>query len=169
MSGAAYKYSKTLDFRAVNPARDAATLIAFGRDLYGESLAGDSSFLREFGAKGERFPIWIAGCAAANRDFAAFLTEDGMAIGMAVLGGAADERDVGHVHHFYMTPSHRGQGFGGLLDDYARVTLRRAGYARARLNVTTRNARAIRFYIAQGWRDVSGGARGKLRFFEVAL
>jgi len=169
MSGAAYKYTKMLDFRAVNPVRDAATLIAFGRDLYAASLGNDTQFFREYGVYGERFPRWIAGCGAENRDFAAFLTEDGVEIGMAVLGGEAGERGVGHVHHFYVTPSHRGQGFGGLLDDYARATLRGAGFSRARLNVTARNARAMRFYIAQGWREINPKARAPLRFLEVAL
>ncbi|MHA7871355.1 MAG: GNAT family N-acetyltransferase, partial [Hyphococcus sp.] len=75
----------------------------------------------------------------------------------------------GHVHHFYVKPTHRGQGFGGLLDDYARETLRRAGSVRARLNVTARNARAIRFYLAQGWEDIGAPPGSALRFMQVAL
>ena len=69
-----------------------------------------------------------------------------------------------------MLPSHRGQGFGGLLDDYARATLRNAGCRRARLNVTPVNARAIRFYQAQGWEKAQSarGASGLINM-EVAL
>ena len=87
---------------------------------------------------------------------------------MAVLGANRREPTIGHVHHFFVSDTHRGQGFGGLLDDYARATLRRAGFGRARLNVTTRNKRAIRFYLAQGWEDVGAGGAG-LRLMEVAL
>ncbi len=166
--GAPYHYAKTIGFRPADPVADAETLIAFGRGLYAESLGDEAGFRRDFGQRGQRFPFWIAACAAADPSFAAFLTEDKKVIGMAVLGADRSNKSVGHVHHFYVRTSHRGRGFGGLLDDYARSTLRRAGFVRARLNVTVRNARAIRFYLAQGWVDV-GGARPGLRLMEVAL
>jgi len=169
MSGAApYRYAKTIGFRPINGIADAPTLIAFGRGLYFESLGSEAHFFRDFGERGQRFPFWVAACAAIDPGFAVFLTEEEKIIGMAVLGADHREKAVGHVHHFFVTASHRGQGFGGLLDDYARATLRSAGFTRARLNVTPRNARAIRFYLAQGWDDVSG-AKSDLRFMEVAL
>ncbi len=169
MSGAApYHYAKTIAFQQIDVIADAATLIAFGRGLYFESLGNEAQFHRDFGERGRRFPFWVAACIAIDPGFAVFLTEDEKIIGMAVLGADRREKTVGHVHHFFVTASHRGQGFGGLLDDYARATLRRAGFVRARLNVTTRNDRAIRFYLAQGWDDVGGGKPG-LRFMEVAL
>lgn len=169
MSGAApYRYAKTIAFRPINAIADATKLIAFGRGLYFESVGTEAQFLRDFGARGQRFPFWVAACAAIDPGFAVFLTEEENIIGMAVMGADRRETAVGHVHHFFVSESHRGQGFGGLLDDYARATLRRAGFARARLNVTTRNDRAIRFYLAQGWDDVGSGS-SSLRFMEVAL
>ena len=167
---APYQYARTLAFRTVDPLADAAVLTAFGRDLYVESLGDDAAFRRDFGRYGQKFPLWIASCAAADPAFAALLTEDDAPAGLVALGRSMRDGDVGLVHHFYVKPSHRGRGFGGLLDDYARDVLRAAGCVRARLNVTARNARARRFYIAQGWRDI-GGAPGpsSLRFMEVAL
>ena len=164
---APYKYAKTLAFRAVDPVADAATLIAFGRDLYVESVGGDGAFRRDYGRRGEGFPAWIGRCARADPAFAALLTEDALPIGLIVLGAEPRDGDIGHVHHLYVAPAHRGQGFGGLLDDYARETLKAAGCARARLNVAGRNARALRFYAAQGWTEA--GRRRGLVWMELAL
>jgi GNAT superfamily N-acetyltransferase len=166
---APHKYANTLAFRPANPYTDARALIAFGRDLYIESLGNAAAFERDFGKGGERFPVWVASCAASSPDLAALLTEDGGAIGLVVLGRDRRDPRLGRVHHFYVIPSHRGRGFGGLLDDYARETLRRAGCARARLNVASGNARAIRFYAAQGWSEIARRASSVLRYMEVAL
>ncbi len=169
-NSATHKYAGALAFRPARPLADSATLIAFGRDLYIESLGSDAGFRRDYGARGQKFPLWIAACSASHADFAALLTENGEAIGFVVLGRNSRDRCLGHVHHFYMAPFHRGQGFGGLLDDYARATLRNAGCRRARLNVTPINGRAIRFYQAQGWekKQPPRGGAGLLNM-EVAL
>ncbi len=161
------RYSKALKFRRVDAQNDAALLIRFGRDLYRRSLGREDPFYRDYGRYGVNFPVWIGTCAATNPDFAKFLLEDGEEIGLVVLG--LDDRDpgVGRVHHFYITPDHRGQGFGGLLDDYARDILKDAGARLARLNVTARNRRAIRFYQAQGWAEKA--RRGGLIFMETRL
>lgn len=166
-SGAYAKYAKTLGFRAIDPVADAPLLIRFGRDLYIESVGDDAAFRRDYGPKGERFPHWVASCAVTRPAFAAFLTENAVPIGLVVVG--ADHDGAGHVHHFYVKPSHRGRGFGGLLDDYARETLRNAGFRKARLNVTARNDRALRFYAAQGWREIPRLPGARLRYMEVAL
>jgi len=164
---ASYRYAKKLYFRAIDAVADAKTVIEFGRDLYLESLGSDAAFRRDYGQKGERFLSWLAVCGAAGPGFAALLEEEGDAIGLVAMGEDARNAMLGHVHHFYIRRTHRGQGFGGLLDDYARETLRRAGFRRARLNVTARNKRAIRFYTAQGWEMLPGA--GALRHMEVAL
>ncbi len=161
------KYAKALAFRPACPQGDASILIAFARDLYRESLGSDAGFWHDYGACGEKFPLWIAACAAADPGFAAMLTENGAAIGLVVLG-MSRRKALGHVHHFYVVPERRGQGFGGLLDEYARRTLGRAGASRARLNVAPRNERAIRFYLAQGWQKTPRTA-SRLINMEVAL
>ncbi len=168
MAGEAYvKYSKSLTFRRVLPERDARLLIRWGRDLYKQSLGREDAFYRDYGRYGGSFPIWIASCAAANPSFAKFLVEDGREIGLAVLGLDETNAEVGRVHHFYVATTHRGQGFGGLLDDYSRDVLADAGARRARLNVAAGNARAIRFYEAQGWEETQ--RRGGLIFMETKL
>lgn len=168
MADEAYvKYSKALTFRSINAKRDAALLIRFGRDLYRASLGREDAFFRDYGRYGAGFPKWIDACADANPAFAKILDEDGAEIGLVVLG--LDERDanIGRVHHFYITPDHRGQGFGGVLDEYARKTLKAADATFARLNVTARNSRAIRFYNGQGWKEKA--RRGGLIFMETRL
>ncbi|NNE41616.1 MAG: GNAT family N-acetyltransferase [Marinicaulis sp.] len=169
-----YRYAKQLSFRKVRPASDAKMLIAFGRALYRASTGGCEAFAREFGASGAGFIGSIENCVARNPDFAAFLDEDQHTVGFVALGVSPRDDELGRVHHFVVTSSHRGQGFGGLLDDYARGTLRAAGCSRAILNVTAHNERAIRFYEAQGWRlqSTQDGATekpGGLRWYEVAL
>lgn len=161
------RYSKSLSFRSIDPKRDAATLVRFGRDLYRESLGREDAFFRDYGRYGAGFVEWIAACSEKNDSSAKILDEDGADIGLVALG--VDERasSVGRVHYFYVTPDHRGQGFGGVLDDYARDTLKAAGAATARLNVTARNKRALRFYKGQGWKEKA--RRGGLIFMEARL
>lgn len=168
-SGAYARYSEILAFRPPDPAGDDAALIAFGRDLYVESLGNDRAFRRDYGARGERFPCWIASCAASGPGFAALLIENGAPIGLVALGRDRRDKKLGRVHHFYVVPHRRGRGFGGLLDDYARETLARAGCRRAMLNVTAQNDRALRFYAAQGWVEMATHARAGLRYMEIAL
>lgn len=167
--GAPHRYAETLRFRPIDPLADDVALIAFGRDLYVESLGNAAAFEREYGADGTGFARWIASCSATRPGFAALLVENGAPIGLVALGVDARDPSLGRVHHFYVVPGHRGRGFGGLLDDYARETLKGAGCRRALLNVTARNDRALRFYAAQGWREIGAGAPSRLRFMEVAL
>ncbi|MEM8772282.1 MAG: GNAT family N-acetyltransferase [Pseudomonadota bacterium] len=161
------RYNKKLAFRTARPVADAALLIRFGRDLYKESVGREDAFYRDYGRYGASFPLWIANCLSRDPSFAALLTEDGREIGLIVIG--MDERDetLGRVHQLYVTPSHRGQGFGGLLDDYARDILSALGARRARLNVAVGNARAIRFYKALGWEEMT--RRGGLLWLETRL
>lgn len=161
------KYSRSLKFRQIKPAADAGLLIRWGRDLYRESLGREDAFYRDYGRYGASFPVWIASCLAGNPDFAAMLTEDSRPIGMAVLGHDQNNPALGRVHHFYVEESHRGKGFGGLLDDYARDALTGVGAVRARLNVACANERARRFYKAQGWEETD--RRGGLVWMETAL
>lgn len=161
------RYSRALAFRHVSATHDGALLIAFGRDLYRESLGREDAFYRDYGRRGVNFPRWVASCGGANRAFAQMLEEDGAPIGFVVLGCDARDASIGRVHHFYVQPAHRGRGFGGLLDAYARKTLKTAGAHSARLNVTVSNARAIRFYHAQGWEEKA--RRGGLIFMETNL
>lgn len=166
---APYRYAQDLALRPIDPFADNRVLTAFGRGLYRESTGDDAAFMRAYGLIGERFAQWIAFCGMTNPAFASFLTENRRPIGMAVMG--LDQRDpsLGRLHHLYMIASRRGQGFGGLLDDYVRETLRRAGATRIVLNVAAGNARAIRFYDAQGWADAGASRDGALRYMRVAL
>lgn len=161
------RYSKALLFRPVRPEQDASLLIGFGRALYRASLGREDAFYRDYGRYGASFPAWISACVDADPAFARLLVEDGEEIALVVLG--LDDRDatIGRVHHFCVASSHRGQGFGGLLEDYAREVLKARGCRRIRLNVAAGNARAIRFYKAQGWEETA--RRGGLLFMEASI
>ena len=165
---APYRYASELAFRLIDPQADGDLLVEFGRQLYIESLGSDAAFKRDFGVFGQKFPLWIATCIAENPKNAAFLTADNVVVAMVVVGRDRRDNRVGHVHHFFVAQAHRGRGIGGLLDDYARDVLRKSGFTLAKLNVTAQNNRALRFYLAQGWRDVTT-KNSKLRIMEVDL
>ncbi|MEM9704464.1 MAG: GNAT family N-acetyltransferase [Pseudomonadota bacterium] len=148
-------FRRNIAFRPASPDADRRTLIAFGAGLYIASTGSTAAFYRDYGPYGVRFPVWIARCADRDPGFAAIMTHENQDIGFVVLGADAKNPAIGCVHHLYVREDRRGYGFGGVLDDYARDALRAAGYDEAMLNVTPINARAIRFYEAQGWRPVS--------------
>ena len=168
---APYRYAERLDFRPVDLERDEATVISFGRALYLASLDDDRQFHQEYGRDGKKFAFWVAFCGGQDRSFASLLTENDIPIGMVVGGPTTPEVEgTGHLHHLYVMPSHRGQGFGGLLDDFAREAFKSSGFTRARLNVTKKNERAIRFYLAQGWEDIPlSSKKSRLRYMETVL
>ena len=99
-NSATHKYTGALAFRPARPLADSATLIAFGRDLYVESLGSDAGFRRDYGARGQKFPLWIAACSASRADFATLLTENDKPIGFVVLGRNSRDRNLGHVASF---------------------------------------------------------------------
>ncbi|MHA7873715.1 MAG: hypothetical protein ACX939_15300, partial [Hyphococcus sp.] len=62
---APYRQVGALAFRPASPIADGPLLTAFGRDLYVESLGGAAQFQHDFGRAGQKFPLWIASCAAS--------------------------------------------------------------------------------------------------------
>jgi GNAT superfamily N-acetyltransferase len=84
----------------------------------------------------------------------------GVVCGFVTTGPSPDEDLAGaaEVHALYVDPAAWGTGVGRRLMAGARRDLRRQGYAEAALWVLAGNARAERFYGADGWRP-DGGRR----------
>ena len=82
------------------------------------------------------------------------LEHDGRVMGFAHVFPSRDDdaaREVGEITSICVMPDLWGRGAGGMLLDRALESLRAAGCSSATLWVLDTNARARRFYEAQGW------------------
>jgi len=133
--------------------RHGAAAIALARDAFVESFGSAERFERENGADGERLvgilrerqrtdPRWVMGAE-----------EQGRLAGLLVLGALPGPPPRGHLMLLAVEPAARGTGLATRLLALAVETLRSGGWDRARLHVTERNARALRFYLREGWTD----------------
>lgn len=68
--------------------------------------------------------------------------------------GIRDEFGRGGIQNLGVTPEHRGQGLGSCLLHHALVGFRRAAVRCVHLEVTARNASAVRLYRNMGFRHV---------------
>ena len=149
-----------LEFRAIDVDRHADLCVAFRADVFAISFADPERFWREFGASGERYLAWLREEIRKYPDgqLHAWLGEE--VVGQIEMRPLADDPTCGYVFLYYVVPAWRGTGIAALLDSQAVAWLRAQGCRRARLSVSETNARAIRFYRRQGWRD-TGPRPGK--------
>lgn len=91
------------------------------------------------------------------------VADDGSMIGGMAFATAEDEGKTLVLHQLYVAPSCQGQGIGGLLLDEVESCFPEAGTVR--LEVEERNARAVSYYLSQGFsqvrkidRELVGGA-----------
>ena len=85
------------------------------------------------------------------------VAEDGDAIlGFAATGSAADAPGVGELAALYVEPGAWGRGVGRELIAAARARLVKRSFGEAVLWLMVGNARAARFYEADGWHEVAG-------------
>lgn len=80
------------------------------------------------------------------------VADDGKMIGGMAFATAQDEGKTLVLHQLYVAPSCQGQGIGGLLLDEVEGCFPEAGTVR--LFVEERNAKAVAFYLAQGFSQV---------------
>jgi len=74
-------------------------------------------------------------------------------VGFVTTGPSNDETDgAGHLMALYVDPDRWGQGIGRTLIAAGRDVLVQRGFTEAALWVLAGNARADRFYVADGWR-----------------
>lgn len=81
-------------------------------------------------------------------------TDDGMMIGVVIIGPPADDREAGdavQLHHLYVDPRHHAAGVAAVLLDWALDRARSRGNTAMLLTVPEENERAIRFYEKHGF------------------
>ena len=91
-----------------------------------------------------------------GRAMGLLLYEDSTPVGCVRLGSARPEHQAaypnwGELISFYVHPSHRGRGFGGLLMEESLRLLKAAGHRQAFVLVLRENESARRFYAAHGF------------------
>ncbi len=108
------------------------------------SLAGARRFLFNI--------IQYPGCGSfcPQASFVAMDPATGALRGVSLAGSVG--RDAGHVTQVCVTPAARGQGLGYELLRQSLAALRRMGYARCSLTVTTVNQHAVALYERMGFR-----------------
>lgn len=145
--------TERVTFRPMDPDRDSALLVTFGRDLITVNFGSAARFSERFGDDGLGYVAWIGGLLAANADAAQFACLAGEPVGMIIVGAWADDPAEGYIHHLYLTPAWRGRGLGRHPEGRALAALRAAGFSRIRLSAAPANRQAWHFYRALGWTD----------------
>jgi ribosomal protein S18 acetylase RimI-like enzyme len=91
--------------------------------------------------------------AQLDRPFSEFLVaDDGTRLGGMAFASSGDEGATVSLHQLYIRPAHQGRGIGGMLLDEIIGSFHDAN--RVRLEVEAANARAIAFYLSQGFSEV---------------
>lgn len=143
-----------LRFAPIDLARHAALCVAFRRDMYHSSFGGEAGLEEEIGPGGSAYLAQLFRRLEALPEGNAHLWKGEAVVAQTEMSVLEDEPGVGYVHLFYVAPAHRGHGLGRLLHQHAAAVFTARGMARMRLSVAERNAAAIAFYQAMGWRRV---------------
>lgn len=85
------------------------------------------------------------------------VADDGRTIGGMAFADTVDDGKTVTVRQLYVRPDHQGRGIGGMLLDEVEGCFPDA--VRIRLEVETRNEKAVAFYVAQGFAR-TGEAKG---------
>lgn len=83
------------------------------------------------------------------------VADDGKMIGAMAFADAVDDKSTVMLRQLYVLPECQGRGIGGMLLDEVEGCFPEA--ARIRLEVEEANAKAVAFYIAQGFAKVAAG------------
>lgn len=150
--------------------RHGATAISLGREAFVESFESPERFEQEHGPDGDGLLPFLHARAANEPRWVTAAEEDGRLVGLLVLGTLAGPPARGHLMLLVVEPAARGTGLASRLLAHAVTMLRELGWDRARLHVTQRNVRAMRFYLREGWSDVGEhpGVPG-VRILELGL
>ena len=89
------------------------------------------------------------------------LEDNGLVVGAAIAGETKTDGEI-HLLSFYLLPEKTGQGFGGLFYRGVEAEMMKRGYDKCILDVLEENAKAIRFYEAQGFKDTGASTPATL-------
>lgn len=147
-----------LRFAPIDLARHGSLCVAFRRDMYLSSFGSDAGLEEEMGPGGGAYLAQLFRRIESLPEGNAHLWKREDVVAQTEMSLVEEEPGVGYVHLFYVAPAHRGQGLGRLLHQHAAAVFTARGMGRMRLSVAERNAAAIAFYHAMGWRRVGSRA-----------
>lgn len=134
-------------FRPIDLSIDTETIIKYRKDSYKVSFGDESMFgnnddyLNKINERLLRFPGGLV-----------IVEKDGLPIGQIELQiKNIENKDVGYVNLFYLTPEYREKGYGLILIDYAERFFKKHKLKEYQLRVSTTNQRAISFYKKNGF------------------
>jgi GNAT superfamily N-acetyltransferase len=140
-------------FTPIDLAANGSDAVAFRADSFAVSFGTSEGFVAEWGSHGERYLDHLKSRMSELPGSCVHVWLGSELIGQVELRDGREDPSEGYVNLYYLIPEKRGAGFGALLDRYAVSWFSSRGLWRAALGVSPRNARAIRFYLKQGWSD----------------
>lgn len=95
---------------------------------------------------------------------------DNQIAGQLEFRSLSPEPNTGYVHLIYLKPEYRGLGIAKQLQDYIKTNLLNAGCDYAQLSVSRTNARAMKFYLRNGWSFVKPNPKhAETDFYQLDL
>ncbi len=143
----------SLAFKPIDLEHHAYICIQFAEDTEICSFGSVDGFREEDGKGAERFIERIRAKLAHDPLSCIHVWRDDNIVGQIHLEQFIDS-SIGYINFFYIAPAWRGKGVATRLDDYATAHFKQRGFKSARLSVTPANARAVRFYLNHGWKDL---------------
>lgn len=134
-------------FRPIDLSIDTETIIKYRKESYKVSFGDENMFgnkeeyLNKIKERLLRFPEGLV-----------IVEKDGLPIGQVELQiKSIENKDIGYVNLFYLTPEYREKGYGLILIDYAESFFKKHKLKEYQLRVSTTNQRAISFYKKNGF------------------
>ena len=141
-----------IKFKKINLDLHKEVAIKFRADSFRTSFGTDKEFWGKDGQGNLRYIEWLK-----NNDpqkFTAFhIWKNKEIIGQMELGLFRDDESWGYVNLYYLRDDYRGKGISVDLDNFAIKFLKSLGVNRAKLSVSPKNLRALKFYKKNGWID----------------
>ena len=140
-----------LRFATIDLERDAATCIAFRRDMYRAAFGTEEGLDAEMGVDGALYLAQLRDRIRQVPEGNTHLWDGARIVGQTEARLLEDEPDVGYVSLFYVAPEARGRGLARLMHEHVADVFRRRGMRTLRLSVSPTNARALASYRSMGW------------------
>ena len=131
---------------------DAATCIAFRREMYVTAFGTDDGLDEEMGPDDSKYLEQLREKMAEFPEGNVHLWHGGRIAGQLEMRLPETEAHVGYVSLLFVAADQRGRGLGRRLHDYALEVTRHRGRRLMRLSVSLANVPAIMFYRRLGWR-----------------
>ena len=142
-----------MEFKKIDLGLHQDIAIQFRVDAFKVSFGTDEYFWEGDGRGGERYVEWLKKLNLNPFGGAFHIWRNKDIVGQMELGVFKGDREAGYVNLYYLREDYRGKGFSKELDDFAINFFKNLGLRQARLSVSPKNIRAMRFYKKNGWVD----------------